>query len=61
MKRADINLKENKAGKWKNYCGSCGKPLNNPTGNYCKWCGLKFSGLINKTDMYGNSESIRIK
>ncbi len=60
MKKADINLKENKAGKWKNYCGCCGKPINNPTGNYCKWCGAKFSGIVYKTDANGNTETIRM-
>lgn len=61
MKRTDINMKENKAGKWKNYCGNCGKALNNPTGNYCKWCGYKFTGIIHKTPYGGETETINVK
>lgn len=60
MKKVDIFLRENKAGKWKNFCGGCGKPVNNPTGNYCKWCGSKFSGTIHKTDANGNTETIKM-
>ncbi len=61
MKRTDINMKENKAGKWKNYCGCCGKALNNPTGNYCKWCGYKFTGVIYKMPYGGGVEVLNVK
>ena len=60
MRKVDIFLRENRAGKWKNFCGGCGKPINNPTGNYCKWCGAKFSGIIYKTDANGNTETIKM-
>ena len=46
MAKVEINAYENKNGRWTNRCGGCGKPINSPAGNYCKWCGAMFK---NKT------------